>query len=142
MKCDEQVVPTQLASTVVRNSRNPETELNIPGVATLKNIYSDFTVTFEVYCLQAQEEVIPHEVKYHINNKKVTIRKVNDKIWRKIFSAIGKTDPEEGEARIETVETSQGIAGWTTGRTIVYLCAHGLRGFFHTGREQNSLDSE
>ncbi|KAJ8973922.1 hypothetical protein NQ317_001128 [Molorchus minor] len=49
---------------------NPDTDLYIPGNVTLNNVYSDFTVTFEVYCLQAQEEFLPHEVKYHINNKK------------------------------------------------------------------------
>lgn len=72
VKCGEQVVPTKLVSTVVSNASNPDTELCIPGSITLKNIYSDFTITFEVYCLQAQEEFLPHEVKYHIN-KKVSI---------------------------------------------------------------------
>lgn len=69
VKCGEQVVPTKLVSTVVSNASNPDTELSIPGSITLKNIYSDFTITFEVYCLQAQEEFLPHEVKYHINKK-------------------------------------------------------------------------
>ncbi|CAH1118405.1 unnamed protein product [Phaedon cochleariae] len=70
IKCGEQVVPTKLVSTVIHNAKNPDTELRIPGTVILKDIYSDFTVTFEVYCLQAQEEFLPHEVKYHINNKK------------------------------------------------------------------------
>ncbi|KAG5896653.1 hypothetical protein JTB14_021298 [Gonioctena quinquepunctata] len=70
VKCAEQVVPTKLVSTVVHNTKNPDTDLLIPGSLILDNIYSDFTVTFEVYCLQAQEEFLPHEVKYHINNKK------------------------------------------------------------------------
>lgn len=69
IKCGEQVVPTKLVSTVVSNATNPDIELLIPGSITLKNIYSDFTITFEVYCLQAQEEFLPHEVKYHINKK-------------------------------------------------------------------------
>lgn len=71
IKCGEQVVPTKLVSTVVVNVKNPDVDLCIPGNVTLNNIYSDFTVTFEVYCLQAQEEFLPHEIKYHINNKKV-----------------------------------------------------------------------
>ncbi|KAJ8934598.1 hypothetical protein NQ314_013261 [Rhamnusium bicolor] len=70
VKCGEQVVPTKLVSTVVRDVKNPDVDLCIPGTVTLHNIYSDFTVTFEVYCLQAQEEWLPHEIKYHINNKK------------------------------------------------------------------------
>ncbi|XP_076255761.1 anillin, actin binding protein isoform X2 [Rhynchophorus ferrugineus] len=69
IKCGEQVVPTKLISTVASKSKNPDTDLYIPGSVTLNNIYSDFTVTFEVYCLQAQEEFLPHEVKYHINKK-------------------------------------------------------------------------
>ncbi|KAJ8956078.1 hypothetical protein NQ318_016530 [Aromia moschata] len=72
VKCGEQVVPTKLVSTVVSNVKNPDADLCIPGTVTLNNIYSDFTITFEVYCLQAQEEFLPHEIKYHINNKKST----------------------------------------------------------------------
>lgn len=71
IKCGEQVVPTKLVSTVVANAKNPDVDLCIPGTVMLNNISSDFTVTFEVYCLQAQEEFLPHEIKYHINNKKV-----------------------------------------------------------------------
>lgn len=69
IKCGEQVVSTQLVSTVASSSKSPDLELNIPGYVRLDNIYSDFTATFEVYCLQAQEEFLPHEVKYHINKK-------------------------------------------------------------------------
>ncbi|XP_030762791.1 anillin-like isoform X2 [Sitophilus oryzae] len=68
IKCGEQVVPTKLTSTVA-SKKNPDTDLYIPGSVTLNNIFSDFTVTFEVYCLQAQEEFLPHEVKYHIHKK-------------------------------------------------------------------------
>lgn len=73
VKCNEQVVATKLVSTVASNSKVPDLELRIPGSVTLKNVYSNFTVTFEVYCLQAQEELLPHDVKYHINNKKVRV---------------------------------------------------------------------
>lgn len=71
VKCNEQVVATKLVSTVASNSKIPDLELHVPGSVVLKNVYSDFTVTLEVYCLQAQEELLPHDVKYHINNKKV-----------------------------------------------------------------------
>ncbi|XP_066144957.1 anillin-like isoform X1 [Euwallacea fornicatus] len=69
IKCGEQVEPTKLVSTVASNSKNPDVDLYVPGSVILSDIYSDFTVTFEVYCLQAQEECLPHEVKYHINKK-------------------------------------------------------------------------
>lgn len=68
IKCGENVIPTKLVSTVA-NGSNPDVDLYIPGSITLNDIYSDFTLTFEVYCLQAQEECLPHEVKYHINKK-------------------------------------------------------------------------
>nr|XP_022910049.1 anillin isoform X1 [Onthophagus taurus] len=69
VKSGEQVVSSQLVSTVATSPHNPDNDLIIPGVIKLDNIYSDFAVTFEVYCLQAQEEILPHEVKYHINKK-------------------------------------------------------------------------
>nr|XP_008200136.1 PREDICTED: actin-binding protein anillin isoform X2 [Tribolium castaneum] len=79
-KYSDQVLPTQLVSTIASNSKNPELELQIPGTITFKNVYSDFAVTFEVYCLQAQEEILPHEVKYHIKkpNTKLTPKKTKD----------------------------------------------------------------
>lgn len=69
VKCGEQVVPSKLVSTVATNVKNPEYDLKIPDSIVLKDIYSDFAITFEVYCLQAQEELLSHEVKYHINKK-------------------------------------------------------------------------
>ncbi|KAF2896612.1 hypothetical protein ILUMI_09555 [Ignelater luminosus] len=70
VKCAEQVHATQLVSTVATSDRNPNLELAIPGTIHLTDIFSNFAVHFEVYCLQAQEEILPHEVKYHINSKK------------------------------------------------------------------------
>lgn len=76
VKCAEKVFATQIVSTTVTNAKNPDMELKIPGSIVINDIYSDFTVTFEVYCLQAQEECLPHDVKYHIN-KKVSKKKRN-----------------------------------------------------------------
>lgn len=67
----EHVIPTRLVSTFASPKDAPELKLRIPGSIKLENIYSDFTVTVEVYSLQAQEELLPHDVKYHINIKKV-----------------------------------------------------------------------
>ncbi|KAK5647362.1 hypothetical protein RI129_002254 [Pyrocoelia pectoralis] len=78
IKCADQVYSTQLVSTVATNDRNPNLELNIPGTIHFKDIYSNFTAQFEVYCLQAQNESLPHDVKYHINKKaanKITPKK-------------------------------------------------------------------
>lgn len=78
VKCGEQIAETQLVSTVAGSSKNLDVELVIPGQVKLTNVYSDFTMTLEVYCLQAQEEILSHEVKYHIGKKgssKITPRK-------------------------------------------------------------------
>ncbi|GLV36450.1 scraps [Carabus blaptoides fortunei] len=66
----EHVIPTRLVSTVASPRDSPELNLRVPGSVRLENIYADFTVTVEVYSLQAQEEMLPHELKYHINTKK------------------------------------------------------------------------
>lgn len=67
-------MPTQLVAAGEAIKKNSEMKLIIPGTVTLRNICSNFTVTLEVYCLQVQEEVLPHEVKYHITNKKASGR--------------------------------------------------------------------
>lgn len=69
MKCNEQVYATQVVSTVITSPKNPDTNIHIPGSIVLNDICGDFTVRFDVYCIQAQEEYLPHEVKYHINKK-------------------------------------------------------------------------
>lgn len=66
VKCLDKVLPTHLVSTIVPNRKNPDMELSIPGTIKLDDVYSDFTVTLEVYSLQAEEELLPHELKYHI----------------------------------------------------------------------------
>lgn len=45
--------------------------LLFPGSVKLSDLYSDFKVTLEVYILQTNREVLPHDVKYHISGKKV-----------------------------------------------------------------------
>lgn len=75
VKCGEEVVSSKLVSTAASNLKNPCYELTIPGSISLKNIYNDSTITLEVYCLQAQEELLPHELKYHIKKDKATPKK-------------------------------------------------------------------
>lgn len=72
VKCGQQVHATSLVSIMASSDEN-HLELSIPGTIILSNIPSNFTVQFEVYCLIAEEEVLPHEVKYHIK-KKVRLR--------------------------------------------------------------------
>lgn len=49
--------------------------VKFPDVLQLNNVHADFKVTLEIYGMTAQREVLPHEVKYHINfNKKSGIK--------------------------------------------------------------------
>lgn len=49
--------------------------VKFPDTLQLNNVYADFRVTLEIYGMTAQREVLPHEVKYHINiNKKGGIK--------------------------------------------------------------------
>lgn len=57
--------------------------VKFPDTLQLNNVYADFRVTLEIYGMTAQREVLPHEVKYHINiNKKGGVKtpkkKAND----------------------------------------------------------------
>ena len=69
IKCCEQVISTSLTATVATSAKTLEDRVTFPDTVQINNIYTDFTVTFEVYCLRAQEEVLPHDIKYHINKK-------------------------------------------------------------------------
>ncbi|KAF5297571.1 hypothetical protein FQR65_LT10002 [Abscondita terminalis] len=93
IKCADQVHATQLVSTIATNDRNPNLELNVPGTINLNNIFSNFTAQFEVYCLQAQNESLPHEVKYHINKK------------------VGKSTPKKGKNESRLVRPPQESPG-------------------------------
>ncbi|KAG7205048.1 hypothetical protein KM043_005429 [Ampulex compressa] len=42
--------------------------LRFPSTLKLNDLYSDFKITVEVYSLQTQAEILPHEIKYHIHN--------------------------------------------------------------------------
>ncbi|CAD7014634.1 unnamed protein product [Ceratitis capitata] len=49
--------------------------VKFPDVLQMNNVYADFRVTLEIYGMTAQREILPHEVKYHINlNKKSGIK--------------------------------------------------------------------
>lgn len=100
VKCDEHVFATQVVSTVA-NSKDPDMKIQVPGVIVLNDIYSDFTVTFEVHCLQAQEERLPHHVKYHIN-KKVCLNFLMYQQLKAFFFKLGneQVDAEKEQTRM------------------------------------------
>ncbi|XP_044739105.1 anillin-like isoform X2 [Chrysoperla carnea] len=65
----EHVFATPLTAT--GNPPNPpQICVRIPGTLKLQQVHPEFTITVEVYSMQAHEEVLPHEIKYHIAKDK------------------------------------------------------------------------
>ncbi|XP_050356304.1 anillin isoform X3 [Nymphalis io] len=64
LKCRDRVLATSMQLT------KPNAPLHFPDEIRMDGLSSDFKVTVEVYLLQASKEVLPHDVKYHISNKK------------------------------------------------------------------------
>lgn len=69
IKSDERVIATPAVPATRDNLKNMV--LCFPGQYKLEKLLSDFKVTVEVYNLELSKEMLPHEVKYHIVNKKV-----------------------------------------------------------------------
>ncbi|XP_041975436.1 anillin-like isoform X2 [Aricia agestis] len=63
LKCRDRVLATSMQLT----SPQP---LHFADDVRMDGLASDFKVTVEVYLLQASKELLPHDVKYHISNKK------------------------------------------------------------------------
>ncbi|XP_063629461.1 anillin [Cydia splendana] len=65
LKCRDRVLATSMQLT------QPTSHLlHFPDEIRMEGLASDFKITVEVYLLQASKEILPHEVKYHISNKK------------------------------------------------------------------------
>ncbi|XP_047505638.1 anillin isoform X2 [Pieris napi] len=64
LKCRDRVLASSMQLT------KPNAPLNFPDEISMDGLASDFKVTVEVYLLQASKELLPHDVKYHISNKK------------------------------------------------------------------------
>ncbi|KAM3961364.1 anillin, actin binding protein [Aphomia sociella] len=65
LKCRDRV----LASSMQLTQPN-STLLHFPDKISMDGLTSDFKVTVEVYLMPASKEILPHNVKYHISNKK------------------------------------------------------------------------
>lgn len=63
--------------------------VKFPDVLTLDPVYGDFKVTLEVYGMTAKREVLPHEIKYHIDVNKKTPRKKNSRLVTPLVAATG-----------------------------------------------------
>ena len=75
---------SQLVSTMATNS-DSLVYVEVPGTIVVNPVYADFTAELEFYCLQAQDEFLSHEDKYHI-------KKVLE--WSKLFLNLIKFDPQ------------------------------------------------
>ncbi|XP_054741156.1 anillin-like [Anastrepha obliqua] len=70
LKCDENVLATKTMPTLPGLLA-----VKFPDILQMDNVHADFKITLEIYGMTAQREVLPHEVKYHINrNKKSGIK--------------------------------------------------------------------
>lgn len=68
----EQVVASPVVAATSENLRQGGgAALVFPGSMRLDGLYSDFKVTLEIYSMQTNREVLPHDIKYHISGKKV-----------------------------------------------------------------------
>lgn len=69
LKYNEQVLATKTIPTLPGLL-----SVKFPDVLQMDNVYADFKVTLEIYGMTAQREVLPHDIKYHIKNKKGIIK--------------------------------------------------------------------
>ncbi|KOC69784.1 Actin-binding protein anillin [Habropoda laboriosa] len=58
----------EIVATPVVVAEPGDSCLRFPSTLKLNDLYNDFKITVEIYSLQTQPEILPHEIKYHINN--------------------------------------------------------------------------
>ncbi|XP_026272727.1 anillin isoform X2 [Frankliniella occidentalis] len=68
-KCQDVVLATSVLS--ISNTRDLQggQTLRFTSSLTLPDLYSNFRVTLEIYTMTCRKEMLPHDVKYHINKK-------------------------------------------------------------------------
>ncbi|XP_053980703.1 anillin-like isoform X2 [Hylaeus volcanicus] len=58
----------EIVATPVVVAEPGDSCLRFPSTLKINDLYNDFKITVEIYSLQTQAEILPHEIKYHINN--------------------------------------------------------------------------
>ncbi|XP_078035336.1 anillin-like isoform X3 [Augochlora pura] len=58
----------EIVATPVIVAEPGDSCLRFPSTLKLHDLYNDFKITVEVYSLQTLPEILPHEIKYHINS--------------------------------------------------------------------------
>ncbi|KZC05380.1 Actin-binding protein anillin [Dufourea novaeangliae] len=58
----------EIVATPVVVAEHGDSCLRFPSTLKLHDLNNDFKITVEIYSLQTQAEILPHEIKYHINN--------------------------------------------------------------------------
>lgn len=64
LRCNEYVEATRTVPTLPGLLA-----VKFPDTLHIKDVYADFKATLEIYGMIAQREVLPHDIKYHINKK-------------------------------------------------------------------------
>ncbi|XP_076387570.1 anillin isoform X2 [Megachile rotundata] len=57
-----------VVATPVVVAESGDSCVRFPSTLKLNDLYNDFKITIEIYSLQTQPEILPHEIKYHIHN--------------------------------------------------------------------------
>ena len=78
-KCQDVVLATSVLSIANTKDLEGGQSLKFSSTLTLSDLYSNFRITLEIYTLSSRKEMLPHDVKYHIN-KKVCIVQVSNTI--------------------------------------------------------------
>lgn len=68
-KCQDVVLATSVLSIANTRDLQGGTALRFTSSLTLADLYSNFRVTLEIYTMTCRKEVLPHDIKYHINKK-------------------------------------------------------------------------
>ncbi|KAK3917217.1 Anillin [Frankliniella fusca] len=68
-KCQDVVLATSVLSIANTRDLQGGQTLRFTSSLTLPDLYSNFRVSLEIYTMTCRKEVLPHDVKYHINKK-------------------------------------------------------------------------
>ncbi|KAI4500797.1 hypothetical protein M0802_004008 [Mischocyttarus mexicanus] len=82
--------------------------IRFPSTLKLQNLYSDFKITVEIYSLQTQAEILPHEVKYHIYNNGNGHNGNNGKDKKLLSKTPKKCSKQENRLVMPTVQSPAG----------------------------------
>ncbi|XP_034230299.1 LOW QUALITY PROTEIN: anillin-like [Thrips palmi] len=78
-KCQDVILATSVLSIANTRDLQGGQTLRFTSSLTLADLYSNFRVTLEIYTMTCRKEVLPHDIKYHINKKDVSKHRMTPK---------------------------------------------------------------